>query len=276
MTNEGTTPPTPPESTGDQPTPFYKKWWFIVLAAIVGLGVLGSLVGDDTEDPPTAAASTTTTAESTTSSSAPPTTTVVDDEETTTTSQPTTTTTAAPETTTTEAPTTTTSTTLPPGPEPAFGSGTQIVGEDVQAGIYETGRLGEGVFDGCYWERLAGFSGDFDEIIANNNVVVHDVVEIMDSDAGFDSDCGAWYELTEPDQPLDVIPQGKWLVGMHFEAGTYQAEGGDSCYWERLSGVSGEFDDILANDLPSGSAIVEISSSDYAFNSSGCGEWTQR
>lgn len=275
MTNEGTTPPDLPEPNGEESTPFYKKWWFILLAVIVGLGVLGSLVGDDAEDPPTAAESTTTSAESTTSSADSPTTTVVNDEETTTTSQPTTTTTAAPTTTTTEAPTTT-STTLPPGPEPAFGSGTQVVGEDVQPGIYETGLLGEGVFDGCYWERLSGFSGDFDEIIANNNVVVHDVVEIMNSDVGFDSDCDAWYELTELDEPLDAIPQGKWVVGVHFEAGTYQADGGDSCYWERLSGVSGEFGDILANDLPSGSAIVEISSSDYAFNSSGCGEWTLR
>lgn len=275
MTNEGTTPTTPPDSNDGQPTPFYKKWWFIVLAVIVGLGVLGSLVGDDADDQPVAA-------ESTTSSASSPTTTVVGNDETTTTSQQTTTTTtapttttAAPTTTTTQAPTTT-STTLPPGPEPAFGSGIQVVGEDIQPGIYETGLLGEGVFDGCYWERLSGFSGDFEELIANNNVVVHDVVEIMDSDAAFDSGCDAWYELTELDEPLDVIPQGKWVVGVHIEAGTYQAEGEDSCYWERLSGVSGEFGDLLANDLPGGSAIVEIRSSDYAFNSSGCGGWTLR
>lgn len=269
MTNEGTTSTTPPDSNGGQPTPFYKKWWFIVLAVIVGIGVLGSLAGGDTDDQPVAADSTTT------STSSASTTTLIEDDEATTTSQQTTTTTTAPTTTTTQAPTTT-STTLPPGPEPAFGSGIQVVGEDVQPGIYETGLLGEGVFDGCYWERLSGFSGDFEELIANNNAVVHDVVEIMDSDAAFDSGCDAWYELTELDEPLDVIPQGKWVVGVHIEAGTYQAEGGDSCYWERLSGVSGEFDDLLANDLPGGTAIVEIGSSDYAFNSSGCGEWTQR
>ena len=268
MTTEGSTPPMPPDPNGEQPKPFYKRWWFIAAAVITGIVLIASLAGGEEDDPPVASESTTTTSTlATTTSSA-----VV---QTTTVSDPTTTTIAASTTTTTTAPTTTT-TTAPPGPEPAFGSGIQVVGEDVQAGIYETGMLGEGIFEGCYWERLSGFSGDFDEIIANNNAVVHDVVEIMSSDAAFDSDCDAWYELTPLDTPLSAIPQGKWVVGVHIEAGTYQAEGGDSCYWERLSGVSGEFDDILANDLPSGSAIVEISSSDYAFNSSGCGEWTLR
>jgi len=268
VTTEGSTPPMPPDPNGEQPKPFYKRWWFIAAAVIIGLFLIGSLAGGEEDDPPVASESTTTTSTlATTTSSAV--------EQTTTVSDPTTTTTAGSTTTTTTAPTTTT-TTAPPGPEPAFGSGIQVVGEDVQAGIYETGMLGEGIFEGCYWERLSGFSGDFDEIIANNNAVVHDVVEIMSSDAAFDSDCDAWYEVTPLDTPLSAIPQGKWVVDVHIEAGTYQAEGGDSCYWERLSGVSGEFDDILANDLPGGSAIVEISSSDYAFNSSGCGEWTLR
>lgn len=268
MTTEGSASPTPADPNGEYPKPLYKRWWFIATAVIVGFVLIGSLVGGEEDLPPVASESTTTTSTlATTTSSAV--------EQTTTTSEPTTTTTTEPTTTTTTAPATT-STTAPPGPEPAFGSGIQVVGEDVQAGIYETGMLGEGIFEGCYWERLSGFSGDFEDLIANNNAVVHDVVEIMSSDVAFDSDCDAWYELTPLDTPLSAIPEGKWVVGVHIEAGTYQAEGGDACYWERLSGVSGEFDDLLANDLPSGSAIVEISSSDYAFNSSGCGEWTMR
>lgn len=266
MTNEGATPPTAPGPNGEQPKPFYKRWWFITIAVILFIGLIGSL-GADEDETPLAADSTTTTVADQTTTSAPDTTS--------TTAEETTTTSSAPTTTTTQAPTTTT-TTLPHGPEPAFRRGTQVVGEDVEPGIYETGILGEGFFDGCYWERLSGFSGDFDDIIANNNVVVHDVVEIMDSDAAFDSDCDAWYELTTLDEPMEAIPQGKWVVGAHIESGTYQADGGDTCYWERLSGVSGEFGDILANDLPSGSAIVEIRSGDYAFNSSGCGEWQLR
>lgn len=263
MTTEGSTP-MPPDPNGEQPKPFYKRWWFIAIAVIAGVSLIAGLAGGEEDDPPVASETSTTTSTVATTTS-----TMV--EQTTTTKAPTTTTSAP---TTTLAPTTTS--TLPPGPQPAFGSGIQVVGEDVQPGIYETGLLGDGVFDGCYWERLSGFSGEFDEIIANDNAVVHDVVEIMDSDAAFDSDCSAWYALAPLDGPMDVIPQGKWLVGVHMEAGTYQAEGGDSCYWERLSGVSGEFDDLLANDLPGGSAVVEISSSDFAFNSSGCGEWSLR
>ena len=266
---EGSLPPTPLDPTGQQPKPVYKRWWFVAGAVIVGLVVIGNLIGGEEEDPPVASQSpstTTSTLSSTTSS-------VV--EETTTTSEPTTTTMAAPTTTTSTAPTTT-ATTAPLGREPAFGSGIQVVGEDVHAGIYETEILGDGVFDGCYWERLSGFSGDFDELIANNIAMGHDVVEIVDSDAAFDSDCGSWYELTPLDMPLSAIPEGKWVVGVHIEAGTYQAEGSEGCYWERLSGVSGEFDDLTANDIPGGSVIVEIRTSDYAFSSSSCGEWTLR
>ncbi len=178
-------------------------------------------------------------------------------------------------TTTTEASTTTApTTTTVPEREIAFGDGVQIVGEDVQPGIYETGIVDE--LFGCYWERLAGLSGDFEEILANNNVAGHDVVEIMPADVAFDSDCGGWYSMTPLDQPLSTIPVGKWMIGAHISPGTYEAPGSDVCYWERLSGVSGDLDDVIANDLPSGRAIVEIASSDFAFNSNGCGEWTLR
>lgn len=268
MTAEGSQSATP--SNGEPPKPFYKRWWFIAIAVIVGLGVIGNLGDDTSQEQPVAAGSTTT--------STPSQTTTTEEDQTTTTDATTTTeatTTSTSSTTTTTAPTTTT-TTLPPGPQPVFGSGIQVVGEDIEPGIYETGLLGEGAFAGCYWERLAGFSGDFDDIIANNNAINHDVVEIADSDTAFDSNCDAWYELTALDEPLETIPEGKWVVGVHIESGLYQADGGENCYWERLSGVSGEFDDLIANDLPSGSAIVEIAASDYAFNSSGCGEWNLR
>jgi hypothetical protein len=255
---------TPANDTSTDPNPgakpFYKRWWFIVIAVVLVLGLLGSLLGEDQEQTPVAAEESTTTS--------------TGEESTSTTEAETTTTTVQQTTSSTQPPTT--ATTVDPGPAPVFGAGTQVVGEDIEPGIYETDVRSEGVFEGCYWERLSGFSGTFDEIIANNNVVVHDVVEIADTDAGFDSDCEAWYELAPLDEHLAAIPQGKWVIGAHISAGTYQAEGGEGCYWERLSGVSGEFNDIIANDLATGSAIVEILESDYAFNSFGCGEWTLR
>jgi len=39
----------------------------------------------------------------------------------------------------------------------------------------------------------------------------------------------------------------------------------DTCYWARLSGVSGEFDELIANDNAEGQFFVEVKSSDYAF-----------
>lgn len=68
---------------------------------------------------------------------------------------------------------------------------------------------------------------------------------------------------------------GTYLVGTDIAPGTYRADNSSgSCYWERLSGVSGEFDDIIANDNPNGQTIVEIADSDFAFTAARCGTWT--
>ena len=71
----------------------------------------------------------------------------------------------------------------------------------------------------------------------------------------------------------DDIPEGKWVLGTHISPGTYQAPGGNDCTWERLSGVSGTPEEIIATDQPAGEAVVEIDPGDFAFNSVGCGEW---
>jgi hypothetical protein len=64
------------------------------------------------------------------------------------------------------------------------------------------------------------------------------------------------------------------LVGTDVQPGRYIADGFSGlCYYERLSGLSGELDDIIVNDLPLGRAIVEIQSTDVAFNSEDCGDW---
>lgn len=70
---------------------------------------------------------------------------------------------------------------------------------------------------------------------------------------------------------------GTLLVGEQINPGTYSAPGGSNCYWERLSGTSGEFGDIISNEWePNNSQVlVTIRSSDVAFSSSGCGTWTR-
>lgn len=73
----------------------------------------------------------------------------------------------------------------------AFGDGMFIVGTDIVAGTY---RVDAG--NGCYWERLKDFSGDFNAIIANDNTKGSSIVDIKPTDAGFMShDCGDWKKI---------------------------------------------------------------------------------
>lgn len=66
---------------------------------------------------------------------------------------------------------------------------------------------------------------------------------------------------------------GTWIVGKEVIAGTYAAPGGDTCYWARLSGFSGESDDIIVNDAGSQRPIVTIAPTDTGFLTNGCGVW---
>lgn len=66
---------------------------------------------------------------------------------------------------------------------------------------------------------------------------------------------------------------GTWRVGTTVQSGTYEAAGGPSCYWARLSGFGGTLDEIIANGLSSGSQIVTIAPTDAGFISQGCGTW---
>jgi len=68
---------------------------------------------------------------------------------------------------------------------------------------------------------------------------------------------------------------GIYLVGSDIQPGRYRNQGGGFCYWARLSGVTGDFNDIIANSNVSGPTVVDISSTDVAFESDGCGTWTK-
>lgn len=75
----------------------------------------------------------------------------------------------------------------------------------------------------------------------------------------------------------NTIPgDGTFIVGEDIQPGTYETEGSEYCYWERLSGTSGTMDDVIANGVPTGPAIVTISPSDEAFSTEGCSGWTLR
>lgn len=154
-----------------------------------------------------------------------------------------------------------------------FGPGTQIVGRDIAPGTY---RAPGGDF--CYWERLSGFNGTLGNIIANELSRGPQIVTISATDKGFDSTrCGTWTLDLSPvtSSPTAPFGDGFYFVGKDVAPGTWQSSGGEVCYWATLSAFSGEFRDLHANDLLSGSAIVTLRPEDTGFQSSGCGTWTK-
>jgi hypothetical protein len=155
-----------------------------------------------------------------------------------------------------------------------FGDGSWQVGTDIKAGTYRT-RVAS---PGCYWARLAGFSGSLSDILANENTDFPSVVTIAATDKGFKSDgCGTWTgDLSAITESKTAFTDGVYFVGTDITAGTYKSSGQAGCYWARLKGFSGSLNDILANDNTDTPAIVAIAASDKGFKSDGCGSWTKQ
>ena len=133
-----------------------------------------------------------------------------------------------------------------PAPEPkrSLRAGMYQVGSDIQPGIY-AGKAGTDIFGACYWARLSGASGDFSELTSNENAIGQFYVEIRPSDKYFEVACGITPldDWPKPGKPLSEIEPGMYLVGRDINAGTYRGDAGtdvvSSCYWARLSGLSG-------------------------------------
>jgi hypothetical protein len=69
-----------------------------------------------------------------------------------------------------------------------------------------------------------------------------------------------------------LIEPGMYLVGTDagkIAPGVYEGKG-ESCYWERLSGLGGSLDEIIANDGPDGQFYVEVKETDLAFSIDRC------
>lgn len=160
-------------------------------------------------------------------------------------------------------------------PRRTFGEGTKRVGEDIVPDTYRSGPVAEG----CYWERLSGFGGSFEEIKANEFTNNRTVVTIDPSDEGFgSSDCGTWSNdlraITE--SPTAPFGSGTWIVRTDIAPGTWRnSDSTEGCYWARLSGFSGEFEDIIANEFTEEPTIVEIGPEDAGFSTNDCGTWTR-
>jgi hypothetical protein len=78
-----------------------------------------------------------------------------------------------------------------------------------------------------------------------------------------------------PPPPATTISgDGIYRVGIDIRPGTYRTRGSESCYWERLSGFSGEADNRITNGLLAGPQVVQILSSDAGFMTQDCATWT--
>lgn len=68
---------------------------------------------------------------------------------------------------------------------------------------------------------------------------------------------------------------GLYQVGVDIAPGNYRTEGGPTCYWERLSDLSGGFTGIIANGEPAEPKTVRVLASDKGFSVHGGCTWTQ-
>jgi hypothetical protein len=144
----------------------------------------------------------------------------------------------------------------------------------------------DGALDSCYWARLSGFSGDFDDIVANGNLNTgargRVTIDADDTGVEFSGPC-EWVEVSEaaPVEVGDGVGEGIRSVGDEIQSGTYTTDAGegalDTRYWARLSGFSGEFGDIIANGNvePGSRGRIEISSNDAGVEFSGGCTWTR-
>jgi hypothetical protein len=66
----------------------------------------------------------------------------------------------------------------------------------------------------------------------------------------------------------NLLSAGTYVVGSDIQAGFYRGYAGfdlfESCYWSRLSDLSGEFEAILANDNANGQFYIEVRNTDVA------------
>ena len=157
-----------------------------------------------------------------------------------------------------------------PDPPGSFRDGSFVVGTDLSPGTYRTRKGGRG----CYWARLAGFSGELGEVLANDNETGPVIITIGKSDKGFESKrCGLW--VTDfsaiTDGPSAPFGDGMYIVGTDIAPGTWRSDAPQGCYWARLRGFSGQMGDLIAN----GNGIVTIAPSDKGFRSKRCGTWSK-
>lgn len=62
-------------------------------------------------------------------------------------------------------------------------------------------------------------------------------------------------------------------MNVDISPGRYQSDSSEPCYWARLSALSDDVEDIIANRVSEGLSVADIEPTDIGFESSGCGQW---
>jgi hypothetical protein len=159
-----------------------------------------------------------------------------------------------------------------------FGPGQYRVNTDMPAGLYysDPGH-------GCRFQRLRGFGGTSADVISITQVNFDAnqwVVQLLGTDAGFETDasCSFWYTTPRRGLEADITP-GSWVVGVQVAAGTYQAANAAvGCEWQRLSAFTGSPEAVIASAFvgTAGAQFVTIASTDAGFSTTAeCGTWTR-
>jgi hypothetical protein len=160
-------------------------------------------------------------------------------------------------------------TTTTEGPAATFGPGLHEVGQrGIRPGVYVTSS------ELCSWERR----GSNGELVATDTGSGQVLVDVRTTDASFSSapGCGTWQAFDEdggPGTALSSFGPGTFAVGAQVAPGRWRSDGGDLCYWERLRGLGGGLDELVASAGVPGPTEVVVSPPDVAFSSFGCGTW---
>jgi hypothetical protein len=156
---------------------------------------------------------------------------------------------------------------------------TEASAPTIGPGVHDVGPFGlrPGVYlatgDACSWERR-GPTGD---VLAADTVSGQVLVNVRATDATFTSspECGTWrpFDDARPASTLPSFGPGTFVVGDQLAPGRWRSDGGDLCYWERLSGLGGGLDELVDSAGVPGPTEVVLAPTDVAFSSFGCGTW---
>jgi hypothetical protein len=149
---------------------------------------------------------------------------------------------------------------------------------DVRPGRYAAPT---GTGSKCSWQRLSSQTGP-NNVLAEGTVegAGQAVIDIIQGDKFFNSTgCGTWTGYVAPTQPDTTLETGQWVVGPAGKGqaapGTYRTIGAADCKWQRLTGFSGEPDEVLASGDATSPSTVQLAPTDVGFSSSGCPTWTK-